>query len=104
MTLTPGIKAATKQGFFIPNKEKKYSVGHNAGMKLDASGGIGIHISAEQPEGVPAENWLPINRENLGLDVIMRVYVPDLEKMKTWEAPIAEKSAHSRSGVGSRHL
>ncbi len=62
-------------------------------MKLDASGGIEIHIAAEQPQGVPEENWLPITRKDLVLDVIMRVYVPDLEKMKTWEAPKAEKVA-----------
>jgi len=30
----------SKEGFFIPNKEKKYSVGANAGMKLNAKGGI----------------------------------------------------------------
>nr|WP_307959520.1 DUF1214 domain-containing protein [Sinorhizobium medicae] len=80
----------TKQGFFIPSKENKYSVGENAGMKLDESGGIAIYIAAERPEGVPTENWLPITRENLGIDVIMRVYEPDLEKMKTWVAPKAE--------------
>jgi hypothetical protein len=81
----------TKQGFFIPNKEKKYSVGQNAGMKLNASGGIEIHIAAAQPKGVPAENWLPITRGDLELDIIMRVYQPDLNKMKTWKAPVAEK-------------
>jgi hypothetical protein len=80
----------TKQGFFIPNKAKKYSVGQNAGMKLDASGGIEIHIAAKQPNGVPEENWLPINRKDLGIGVIMRVYAPDLKKMKTWKAPMAE--------------
>jgi hypothetical protein len=32
---------------------------------------------------VPAENWLPITHEDLELDVIMRVYKPDLKKMKT---------------------
>jgi hypothetical protein len=80
-----------KQGFFIPNKEKKYSVGQNAGMKLDDSGGIEIHVAAERPDGVPKENWLPINREDLDLDIILRVYVPDLAKMKTWKAPKAEK-------------
>jgi len=79
-----------RHGFFIPNKEKKYSVGQNAGMKLNASGGIEIHIAAEQPKGVPAENWLPITREDLGIDVIMRVYEPDMEKYKTWKAPKAE--------------
>jgi hypothetical protein len=80
-----------KQGFFIPNKQKKYSVGQNAGMKLNADGGIEIHIAAEQPKGVPAENWLPITRKDLVLDIIMRIYVPDLEKMKTWKAPKAER-------------
>ena len=81
----------TEHGFFIPNSEKKYSVGENAGMQLNTSGGIEIHIAAEQPQGVPAENWLPITRSDLGIDVIMRIYVPDLEKMKTWTAPKAEK-------------
>jgi hypothetical protein len=79
-----------KEGFFIPNKEKKYSVGENAGMKLNASGGIEVYVAAKQPKGVPAENWLPMTREDLALDVIMRVYQPDLKKMKTWKAPKAE--------------
>jgi hypothetical protein len=39
---------------------------------------------------VPAENWLPITREDLDLDLVMRVYQPDLKKMKTWKAPKAE--------------
>ena len=80
----------SEHGFFIPNKQKKYSVGQNAGLKLDASGGIEIHIAVEQPHGVPAENWLPITRTDLELDVIMHIYVPDLEKMKTWKAPEVE--------------
>jgi hypothetical protein len=79
-----------KEGFFIPNKEKKYSVGENAGMKLNSKGGIEVYVAAKQPKGVPAENWLPMTRENLALDVIMRVYQPDLKKMKTWKAPKAE--------------
>jgi len=80
----------TKQGFFIPNAENKYSVGINGGMKLDDKGGIEIHIAAEQPAGVPKENWLPITRSDIGIDVIMRIYQPDLDKMKTWNAPKAE--------------
>ncbi|MHA1180341.1 MAG: DUF1214 domain-containing protein, partial [Alphaproteobacteria bacterium] len=79
------------QGFFIPNDRKKYSVGENAGMKLNEDGGIEIHIAAEKPEGVPEENWLPIERKDLALSPQLRVYVPDLEKMTTWEAPKAEK-------------
>jgi len=78
-------------GFFIPNDHKKYSVGENAGMKLDDNGGIEVYVAAEKPEGVPAENWLPINRKDEDMDIILRVYVSDLEKMKTWQAPQAEK-------------
>jgi len=70
---------------------KKYSVGENAGMKLDKDGGIDIYIAAQKPKGVPEENWLPINRKDEDIGAIMRIYVPDLEKMKTWEAPKAER-------------
>jgi hypothetical protein len=59
-------------------------------MTLDAEGGIEIHVAAKQPDGVPAENWLPINRQDENLDIVARVYVPDLEKMKTWKPPTAE--------------
>jgi hypothetical protein len=80
-----------EQGFFLPNDRKKYSVGENAGMKLNADGGIEIYIAAKKPECVPEENWLPIPREDLALSPQLRLYVPDLEKFKTWQAPVAEK-------------
>jgi hypothetical protein len=80
----------SQNGFFIPNDQKKYSVGENAGMKLNADGGIDVYIAAKKPEGIPEENWLPINRMNENLDVILRIYMPDLEKYKTWKAPKAE--------------
>jgi hypothetical protein len=60
-------------------------------MKLSDEGGIDIYIAAEKPVGVPDENWLPIERKDLGLNIILRVYAPDLEKMKSWQAPKAEK-------------
>ena len=47
-------------------------------------------IAAEKPEGVPAENWLPIHRRDEDLNPVVRIYVPDLEKMKTWMPPKAE--------------
>jgi hypothetical protein len=56
-----------------------------------AVGPIGQPADQAMYPGVGTTDGQPINREDLGLDVIMRVYVPDLEKMKTWEAPIAEK-------------
>jgi len=83
----------TANGFFIPNDYKKYSVGANAGMQLDDDGGIAIYIAAEKPDGVPEENWLPINREDLGIGPIMRLYEPDLERFDTWAPPVAEMLA-----------
>jgi len=80
----------TKNGWFIPNKENKYSVGQNAGYKLNADGGIEIHIAADKPTGVPPENWLPINREDQGISPMLRLYAPDLAKAKTWKAPKAQ--------------
>jgi hypothetical protein len=77
-------------GFFIPNDQKKYSVGENAGFKLNAEGGIEIVISAKKPEGVPDENWLPINRGDIELSLMYRIYAPDAEKMKTWKMPQPE--------------
>ena len=77
-------------GFFIPNDRKKYSVGENAGMRLNADGGIEIYVAAEQPEGVSEENWLSVNRQDEVLDIILRIYEPDLEKYKIWTPPRAE--------------
>ena len=57
----------TENGFFIPNPRNKYSVGENAGYKLNADGGIEIYVAAEKPAGVPEENWLPINRGDEGI-------------------------------------
>ena len=78
-------------GFFITNDQKKYSVGENAGFKLNEEGGIEIYVAAEKPDGVPEENWLPLNRKDEEIDLILRIYVPDMEKMKTWQAPVAQK-------------
>ncbi len=79
-----------QNGFFILNDRKKYSVGENGGMKLNAEGGIDIHVAAKQPEGVPEENWLPKTRKDEKIDIVLRIYVPDLKKLKSWTAPTAE--------------
>ena len=42
-----------KNGLFIPNDRKKYSVGENGRMKLDADGGLNIRIAGERPDDVP---------------------------------------------------
>ena len=38
-----------------------------------------------------ARALLPINREDIGIGPIMRLYEPDLKRFASWEAPSAEK-------------
>ena len=69
-------------GFFIPNDQKKYSVGENAGMKLNKDGGIEVYVAAEKPKGVPEENRLPINSNDEEMDIVLRVYVANLYHLR----------------------
>ena len=87
----------TKNGWFIPNKENKYSVGQNAGYKLNADGGIEIHIAANKPAGVPPENWLPINREDQGISPMLRLYATRSCEGEDLEA--SESTARELSGA-----
>ncbi len=80
-----------RTAFSSPTMPGSYSVGENAGMTLDAQGGIQIHVAVEKPDGVPPENWLPVNRGDYGIDIIMRLYAPDLARFKTWSPPKAER-------------
>ena len=73
-------------GFFIPNDRKKYSVGENGGMKLKADGGIDVYVSEKKPESVPEENWLPINRKDENLDIILRFICPILKNINPGHA------------------
>lgn len=56
-------------------------------MKLNSEGGIDIVVAAEKPAGVPDENWLPISREDVDIDMILRICDPDLERLKDYSPP-----------------
>ncbi|MEZ9877081.1 DUF1214 domain-containing protein [Vibrio breoganii] len=79
-----------ENGFFIENEHNKYSVGENAGYELNEQGGVDIYIAAQKPEGVPAANWLPINRGDKRLSSVMRLYNPDLQKLGNWDTPAGQ--------------
>jgi hypothetical protein len=36
------------------------------------------------------ENWLRIERKDMGLSLILRIYVPNPERMNRWTPPKAE--------------
>ena len=48
----------------------------------------GLHLVAVSA-GLSDESWLSINRGDEGIDIILRMYAPDLEKMTTSKAPKA---------------
>ena len=81
----------TENGFLIPNDRFKYIVGENGGMQLNEDGGIEIYIAAEKPAGVHENNWLPINREDIDLDILLRMYAPRVDDLKNYSMPKAEK-------------
>jgi len=81
----------TENGFLIPNDRFKYIVGENGGMQLNEAGGIEIYIAVEKPAGVPEDNWLPINREDIDLDILLRMYAPRVDDLKNYSMPKAEK-------------
>jgi hypothetical protein len=48
------------------------------------STGAGDFVSTtEKPAGVPGESGLPINRERMDLEIIMRLYAADLERYES---------------------
>jgi len=60
-------------------------------MKLNEDWSIDLCNAAEKPVCLPEGNRLPISRETKDLDIIMRLYAPDLEKSKAWEPPKAKR-------------
>ncbi|QSP94933.1 hypothetical protein LPB19_00455 [Marinobacter salinisoli] len=56
---------------------------HENGASTDA---------ASQPEGVPADNWLPLNRGDYGIDSGFRFYVPGLEESEVFGPPRVDET------------
>jgi len=63
-----GVASAGPVREMIPNPGKKYSVGENAGMSLDPTGGVAIHVAANKspakkdepgPQGPPGPQGRP---------------------------------------------
>lgn len=52
---------------------------------------VATHIAADKPDGVPEEDWLPIEREHLDLNPMFRLYAPDVEAYEAWGPPKAEQ-------------
>ena len=58
----------------IPNSINKYEVASYSGAHLNSDGSLSIYMATERPDGVPIENWLPV--QNGPFNVVLRDYGP----------------------------
>ena len=93
-----------KNGWFIPNESEEYSVGENVGMKLNDDGEIEI-ISRPRNRKAYRKKLASHQPDRRALDLVMRIYAADVEKMKTWTPPRAVNWNQSPQHDGDvRHL
>lgn len=83
------VTAYGDDNFLIDNPLNRYCVNDRSGFKLNADGSLDIRVSAEEPTDIDNANWLPVAKDK-GFHLYMRIYTPDMDKIKTWEAPTIE--------------
>ena len=76
--------------FDIASMQRTYRAGQDRWNNAQQGDGIDIHVAAKKPEGLPAENRLPIIRNDEHVDVIMRISAPDVPTMNKWTVPKVE--------------
>ncbi len=60
----------------VPNNANKYVVAsYLPELQYNADGSLNVYLSTQQPDGVPAANWLPIPSGKF--NVMLRVYGPE---------------------------
>jgi hypothetical protein len=71
------LTAYTPQAIeLVPNRANKYVVAsYLPGLEYNSDGSLSVYLSTQQPDGVPAANWLPIPPGKFNL--MLRVYGPE---------------------------
>ncbi len=80
-----------ESGKLVFSYDKKYSVGTNTGMQLDTQGNLNIYLSEKKPTFIPEENYLPLKSEDRDVELLLRIYAPDLRAFKNWQPPEIKK-------------
>ena len=86
-TMAGGFWSVTAYGeddFLIDNPIDRYCINDRSDFKLNADGTLDIVLSKEATENV--SNWLPVSDGEFHL--FMRIYVPDMDALDTWQAPV----------------
>ena len=86
-TLEGGFWSVTAYGeddFLIDNSIDRYCINDRSDFKLNADGTLDIILSKDAPEDT--SNWLPVSDGEFHL--FMRIYVPDMTALDSWQPPV----------------
>ena len=86
-TLEGGFWSVTAYGeddFLIDNPIHRYCINDRSAFDLNEDGTLDIVLSKNAPENTA--NWLPVS--DGGFHLFMRIYVPDMDALETWQPPV----------------
>ena len=78
------VTAYNEENFLIDNPIDRYCINDRSAYRLNEDGTLDLVLSKEAPEDT--SNWLPVSDGEFHL--FMRIYLPDMTAMETWEAPV----------------
>ena len=78
------VTAYNEENFLIDNPIDRYCINDRSAYRLNEDGTLDLVLSKEAPEDT--SNWLPVSDGEFHL--FMRVYLPDMTALETWEAPV----------------
>ena len=78
------VTAYNEENFLIDNPIDRYCINDRSAYRLNEDGTLDLVLSKEAPEDT--SNWLPVSDGEFHL--FMRIYLPDMTALETWEAPI----------------
>ena len=84
------VTAYDNESFLIPNALKSYNVNDRSDYKLNDDGSLDVLLTSDpaliaQGAGEQGEYLLPTSAE--GFQLYLRIYLPDMEQLETWNAP-----------------
>ena len=78
------VTAYNEENFLIDNLIDRYCINDRSAYQLNDDGSLDLVLSKEAPEDT--SNWLPVSDGEFHL--FMRIYLPDMTALETWEAPV----------------
>ena len=78
------VTAYNEENFLIDNPIDRYCINDRSAYRRNEDGTLDLVLSKEAPEDT--SNWLPVSDGEFHL--FMRIYLPDMTALETWEAPV----------------